>query len=89
MPDMSAYKDEFISEARDHLDTLNDGLLVLEKNPEAEDTINKLFRAFHTLKGNSATMGYMKFSELAHALEDLLSNKLRTSHKGCITPVSL
>src|SRR3989344_6105151 len=71
--DTSQYKDEFVSEARDHLDTLNEGLLVLEKNQQDMDTINKLFRAFHTLKGNSATMGYMKFSELAHALEDILS----------------
>ncbi len=73
MPDMSAYKEAFISEARDHLDTLNEGLLVLEKSSDDKENINKLFRAFHTLKGNSATMGFIKFSELAHSLEDLLS----------------
>lgn len=71
--DMSDYKDEFVSEAKEHLDSLNDGLLELEKNPESEDNINKIFRSFHTLKGNAATMGYIKFSELAHKLEDVLS----------------
>lgn len=71
--DVSDYKDEFISEARDHLDMLNENLLGLEKEPEDEDYINKIFRSFHTLKGNAALMGYKKFSELAHSLEDLLS----------------
>lgn len=71
--DTSQYKDEFISEARDYFDVLNEGLLVLEKDQSDMDNINKIFRAFHTLKGNAATMGFMKFSELAHALEDVLS----------------
>lgn len=71
--DMSEYKKEFISEAKDHTDFLNEGLLTLEKTPEDEDNINKLFRSFHTLKGNAAAMGFMKFSELSHSLEDLLS----------------
>jgi len=71
--EVSNYKDEFISEARDYIDILNEALLVLEKDPSDEENINKLFRAFHTLKGNAATMGYKKFSELAHSLEDVLS----------------
>ena len=71
--DTSEYKNEFISEARDHMDTLNEGLLVLEKDASDMDNINRIFRAFHTLKGNSAAMGFMKFSELAHSLEDVLS----------------
>ncbi len=71
MDDMQSYKETFISEARDHLDTLNEGLLELEKGTD-DDTVNRLFRAFHTLKGNSAAMGFMNFSELAHSLEDVL-----------------
>jgi two-component system chemotaxis sensor kinase CheA len=70
--DMNAYKEEFMNEVRDHLDTLNESLLILEKEPENTEIVNKLFRSFHTLKGNSAAMGYMKYSELAHKLEDLL-----------------
>lgn len=72
--DMSEYKKEFVAESQEHLDTLNDGLLVLEKDSGDEDNINSLFRAFHTLKGNSAAMGFAKFSELSHSLEDVLSS---------------
>jgi two-component system chemotaxis sensor kinase CheA len=71
--DLSEYKDQFISEAQDHLDALNEGLLALEKAPEDIEIVNQIFRSFHTLKGNAATMGYTKFSELAHDLENLLS----------------
>ncbi len=75
--DMSQYKEEFVNEAREHLDNLNEFLLVLEKEPQNMDNINKIFRAFHTLKGNAATMGFTKFSELAHDLEDVL-DKVRS-----------
>jgi two-component system chemotaxis sensor kinase CheA len=78
--DMSAYKDEFISEAKDHFDGLNNDLLALEESPEDADTINRIFRHFHTLKGNSATMGFMKFSEVAHKLEDLLGKVRDKKH---------
>lgn len=70
--DMSQYKDEFISEATDHLENINKNLLELEKNAEDQEIINSLFRYFHTLKGNSATMGFNKFSNLAHDLENIL-----------------
>lgn len=69
---MEEYKDMFLSEAREHLDDLNNLLVILEKTHDDKDTINKIFRNFHTLKGNSATMGYEVFSKLAHRLEDLL-----------------
>jgi two-component system, chemotaxis family, sensor kinase CheA len=92
--DNAKYVELFISEARDYLDTLNDLCLVLESNPKDEKNIGKLFRAFHTLKSNAATMGYKKFSELAHSLEDILSlirdEKIQVSNvvinlifKGC------
>jgi two-component system, chemotaxis family, sensor kinase CheA len=71
--DLSKYKGEFISEARDSLDSLNKDLVELEKTPNDEEIIHRLFRSFHTLKGNAAAMGYAKFSELAHSLEDVLS----------------
>lgn len=70
--DMQEHKPEFLSEARDHMDILNEQVLIIEKEHDNEDAINHLFRSFHTLKGNSALMGYTKFSELAHNLEDIL-----------------
>ncbi|MFW5990645.1 MAG: chemotaxis protein CheA [Candidatus Nanoarchaeia archaeon] len=70
------YKEQFLSEARDYIDSINDDLLNFEKDPKNEDVIHNLFRSFHTLKGNASTMGYTKYSELAHHLEDLL-DKIR------------
>ncbi|MBR9675602.1 chemotaxis protein CheA [Candidatus Woesearchaeota archaeon] len=66
------YKDMFLAEARDHMDSLNQELVKLEKSPGESSIINNVFRSFHTLKGNSATMGYEVFSKLAHKLEDML-----------------
>lgn len=74
--DINQYKEQFVTEARDHIDNINDNLLILEKAPKDEEAITKLFRSFHTLKGNAATMGYQKFSEIAHHLEDVL-DKIR------------
>ncbi|MBN1502883.1 chemotaxis protein CheA [Candidatus Woesearchaeota archaeon] len=84
--DISKYRDEFVSEARDHLDELNDLLLVLEKDHNSTESINEIFRAFHTLKGNSAAMGFHKFSELAHALEDIMA-QIRDKHLEVATNV--
>jgi len=71
--DMDQYKQEFLSDAREQMDSLNEDLLKLEKEGDNQEVVNRLFRAFHTLKGNSGMMGYKKLGELAHSLEDLLS----------------
>ncbi|MFH0874665.1 MAG: chemotaxis protein CheA [archaeon] len=71
--DMSGYLNEFVSEAKDHLDELNNAILDLEKEPENKDIINRMFRSSHTLKGNGAAMGFLKFAELAHSIEDVMS----------------
>ena len=47
--DTSQYLDLFIDETKEHLQSLNEHILVLEKEPENEDTINEIFRAAHTL----------------------------------------
>ncbi|MCB9362655.1 chemotaxis protein CheA [Candidatus Woesearchaeota archaeon] len=70
---MSDYKDAFINEAREQLDNLSDGLLLLEKEPDNTDYINQVFRACHTLKGNAAMMGYNTFSKLSHSMENVLA----------------
>ncbi|MFH2021364.1 MAG: chemotaxis protein CheA [archaeon] len=75
MQDMKAYKQEFVTEASEFIETLNNDLVELEKSPSPE-LINKLFRTFHTLKGNAGAMGYQNYSEVAHNLEDIL-DKIR------------
>jgi two-component system chemotaxis sensor kinase CheA len=70
--DMSKYKDLFISEAREHVQGMSNCILVLEKEPDSEQSINELFRHAHSVKGMSASMGYSKISELSHRLEDMM-----------------
>lgn len=67
------YLEIFISETKEHLQNLNDQLLILEKEPENEDTINEIFRAAHSLKGMAGTMGYKKMQELTHNMENVFS----------------
>ncbi len=70
--DLSEFKDLFAAEAQEHLDAMNAGLLVLERNPQDQAALANVFRAAHTLKGIAATMGYHDLARLAHALEDRL-----------------
>ena len=70
--DTSRYADLFLTESQEHLSAINHALLDLERAPESSEPVNALFRAVHTIKGMSATMGYVQVAELAHALETLL-----------------
>lgn len=72
MNDMSEYKEMYAVEAEEHLQSMNDALLSLEKDPKNSETINVMFRAAHTLKGMSATMGYSNIAELTHDMENLM-----------------
>ncbi len=72
--DMSQYLDVFLEESKEHLDSLNDRLLQLEKNPGNTPALNEIFRAAHTLKGMSSTMGFDDVADLTHHMEDVLSD---------------
>ncbi|HHT87536.1 MAG TPA: chemotaxis protein CheA [Clostridiales bacterium] len=71
--DVSQYLEIFIEEAKEHLQNLNEHILVLEKDPENIDTINEIFRAAHSLKGMAGTMGYKKMQQLTHDMENVFS----------------
>ncbi|NUQ20866.1 MAG: chemotaxis protein CheA [Gemmatimonadaceae bacterium] len=75
--DTSRYADLFLTESQEHLSAINHALLELERAPDSAEPVNALFRAVHTMKGMSATMGYVQVAELAHELETLLDT-LRT-----------
>jgi two-component system chemotaxis sensor kinase CheA len=66
------YKDIFLNEAREYLSNLNNSLVVLEKDPSHLESIREIFRAAHTLKGMSATMGYEPMTHLTHQMEAVL-----------------
>lgn len=76
--DREKYRRLFIDEARESLRTFNNELVSLEKlagKPEAaaraREVMDAAFRTAHSLKGMGAAMGYTRFAELAHRLEDL------------------
>ena len=62
----------FCAEAQDLLQDIEQGVLVLEANPSDATTINTLFRAFHTFKGNVGVMNLVVLQQLTHELESLL-----------------
>ncbi len=69
---MSQYLEVFIDESREHLQTINEQLLELEKNPDDVSIVNEIFRSAHTLKGMSATMGFEDLANLTHQMENVL-----------------
>jgi two-component system chemotaxis sensor kinase CheA len=70
--DLDKYKDIYISDMREHLSNMDRCFVDLEQDPKNTDHINEIFRAAHTIKGNSATMEYHKVAGLAHNMENLL-----------------
>lgn len=70
--DMSQYLDIFLEESKEHLGNLNQKLLDLEKNSGDMSALNEIFRAAHTLKGMSSTMGFEDLADLTHHMEDVL-----------------
>jgi two-component system chemotaxis sensor kinase CheA len=63
---------EFINESREHLDNIEQGVLVLENQPADAETLNTVFRAFHTFKGGAGFLNLIPINRLAHVLESLL-----------------
>lgn len=69
--DVSQYLEIFIDESEEHLQTLSDCIMVLEKEPDNKDTINEVFRAAHSLKGMAGTMGFKRMQHLTHDMENV------------------
>ncbi len=63
---------EFLVESREHLSSVEAGLLKLEKEPHNAEALNAVFRAFHTIKGLAAFLGAAAIQELAHRTESVL-----------------
>jgi len=72
---------EFHGESVELLQSIEQGLLVLESNPSDADTINSIFRAFHTFKGGAGFLHLDALRDLAHDLESLLEAVRRSELK--------
>lgn len=70
--DTNQYLEIFLEESEEHIESLNENLLQLEKNPEDSHIIDEIFRSAHTLKGMAATMGFENMTRLTHKMEDVL-----------------
>jgi two-component system, chemotaxis family, sensor kinase CheA len=63
----------FFESSQEILQALSEEALLLEKSPRDAELVRNLRRSVHTLKGDSAACGYKELSELAHAVEDVLT----------------
>jgi two-component system chemotaxis sensor kinase CheA len=70
--DRSLFIGKFSTEAKEHLQKLNEGVLRLERGEADADLIAEILRAAHTLKGSARMMGFKDINQVAHRLEDLL-----------------
>ncbi len=77
---------EFISETNEHFEISDENLIILENDPDNEEAIASIFRAFHTIKGTTSFLGLTPLSELSHKAENLLDEvrKKRLSFKGIV-----
>lgn len=67
------YLSLFISETESYIKQLEKELLVLEKDGKNRNSILEVFRILHTIKGMAQTMGFDELGNLAHSVEDLLT----------------
>jgi two-component system chemotaxis sensor kinase CheA len=70
--DMSQYRELFLSESREHLNSFNELIVALESDAGDREKIDSLFRSAHSIKGMAASMGYGEIADLAHKIEDLM-----------------
>ena len=68
--DLAKYRALFLEEATEHLAEMSRALLILEKDPEAGEAIETLFRMAHSIKSMAASLDYTSIAELSHRLED-------------------
>jgi two-component system, chemotaxis family, sensor kinase CheA len=84
--DTSRYAELFLTESREHLSAINHALLEMERSGGTTETVGALFRAVHTVKGMSATMGYDAVADLSHELETLLE-RVRKGELAVTSPL--
>ncbi|EOP55942.1 chemotaxis protein cheA [Bacillus cereus VDM053] len=62
----------FFEEAEEHLQSLNENVLNLERNPADMEVVGEIFRSAHTFKGMSASMEFTEMADLTHKMESIL-----------------
>ncbi|WP_243370330.1 hybrid sensor histidine kinase/response regulator [Geotalea sp. SG265] len=81
MPNRNKYLSIFYKEGREHLLSLQKGLLSLEKAPGDMVLLRELMRNAHTLKGSAKLVGLEEISAIGHRMEDLFE-EIEKGRKG-------
>lgn len=84
--DLSRFQEAFFEESNEHLATLEEGLLRLEGRSGDLDLLNRIFRAAHSIKGNSGMFGFTAVGEFTHKMENIL-DVLRTGKMEVTKPL--
>lgn len=64
---------DFLIESAENLDQLDKDFVEMEKNPQDDEILSRIFRAIHTIKGTCGFFGFSKLEKVAHGGESLLS----------------
>lgn len=84
--DLSGFQEAFFEESSEHLANMEEGLLQLEQQPGDLDLLNRIFRAAHSIKGNSGMFGFTAVAEFTHKMENIL-DALRTGQIHVTKPL--
>jgi two-component system chemotaxis sensor kinase CheA len=84
MDDLQEILEDFLVEAFELIEQMDQDLVELENNPEDLELLNSIFRVAHTVKGSSSFLNFDILTELTHHMEDVLNKARRDELK--ITP---
>ncbi len=79
MGGMSAIIAEFLAESVENLDSMDQDLVALEKDPSNKEVIERIFRTIHTIKGTCGFLAFSKLESVTHSAETVLAH-LRDHH---------
>ncbi len=81
MEDMREIIEDFLIEAFELIDQIDQDLVELENNPEDLELLNSIFRVAHTIKGSSSFLNFDVLTKLTHHMEDVLNKARRDELK--------
>ena len=84
MDDLQEILEDFLVEAGELVEQMDQDLVELENNPEDLELLNSIFRVAHTVKGSSSFLNFDVLTELTHHMEDVLNKARKDELK--ITP---
>ncbi|HIP46341.1 MAG TPA: hybrid sensor histidine kinase/response regulator [Campylobacterales bacterium] len=81
MDDLQEILEDFLVEAFELIEQMDQDLVELENNPEDLELLNSIFRVAHTVKGSSSFLNFDILTELTHHMEDVLNKARRDELK--------